>query len=40
MDRTVATCVAGVVHAIAFPKPPGGGIVKVTYPFTFHPAGG
>ena len=37
MDATVATCVAGVIQAIEFPHPPG--IVQVSYPFVFSPAG-
>lgn len=39
MDPAVASCVAGVVSAIAFPRPKDGGVVQVNYPFTFHPAG-
>src|SRR5690606_22884562 len=31
----VASCIAGVVKAIQFPKPKGGGVVQVQYPFTF-----
>jgi hypothetical protein len=38
-DPTVATCVAGVIGDIEFPKPKSGGGVTVNYPFTFHPAG-
>ncbi len=34
-DANVATCVAGVVGNIEFPRPSGGG-VQVNYPFTFH----
>jgi serine/threonine protein kinase len=37
VDPGVASCVAGVIATIVFPKPTGGGGVKVTYPFTFHP---
>ncbi|MFT3696691.1 MAG: AgmX/PglI C-terminal domain-containing protein [Kofleriaceae bacterium] len=33
-DKTVATCVAGVIKTIEFPKPQGGA-VEVKYPFTF-----
>ena len=33
-------CVAGRVHTWNFPKPKGGGIVIVTYPFIFKQAGG
>lgn len=32
-------CVAGVIRGIAFPRPPGGSSVKITYPFHFHRAG-
>jgi len=38
VDPEVASCIAAVVKAIQFPKPQGGGIVKVTYPFVFRPA--
>ncbi|NVB83957.1 MAG: AgmX/PglI C-terminal domain-containing protein [Kofleriaceae bacterium] len=37
MDETVASCVADVVKQIEFPH--GGGLVSVSYPFTFHPEG-
>ncbi|MBZ0234241.1 MAG: AgmX/PglI C-terminal domain-containing protein, partial [Deltaproteobacteria bacterium] len=40
MDPVVATCVAEVIHKIEFPKPQAGGVVKVSYPFTFNPTGG
>jgi hypothetical protein len=36
-DENVASCVAGVVKSIQFPKPKGGGSVTVSYPFTFKP---
>ena len=36
-DSEVANCVADVVSAIEFPKPPEGG-AQVNYPFTFHAA--
>jgi hypothetical protein len=36
----VASCVAGVIRNIEFPKPKGGGGVQVNYPFTFRPYGG
>ncbi|MCG8423298.1 MAG: AgmX/PglI C-terminal domain-containing protein [Proteobacteria bacterium] len=36
----VARCVAGVIKTIKFPKPRGGGLVQVRYPFTFRPSGG
>jgi hypothetical protein len=39
MDARVASCVAGVVKNIAFPKPTNGGNVQVNYPFTFRAAG-
>jgi hypothetical protein len=39
VDPEVATCVAGVISGIEFPKPKGGGGVQVNYPFTFRPAG-
>ena len=34
----VASCVAGVIKGIEFPKPRGGGGVQVNYPFRFSPA--
>ncbi|MBL8625150.1 MAG: AgmX/PglI C-terminal domain-containing protein [Myxococcales bacterium] len=34
----VASCVAGVIKAIEFPQPRGGGGVQVNYPFRFSPA--
>jgi hypothetical protein len=37
VDPAVAECVAGVVKALEFPKPKGGGGVQVNYPFTFRP---
>lgn len=37
-DAEVASCVAEVVHAIEFPRPPSGGGVQVNYPFTFRAA--
>jgi len=39
VDPEVASCVAGVIKDIEFPKPKGGGGVQVNYPFTFRPAG-
>jgi hypothetical protein len=39
VDPEVASCVAGVVKDIEFPKPKGGGGVQVNYPFIFRPAG-
>jgi hypothetical protein len=35
----VESCVAGVIKSVQFPKPPGGGLHKVTYPFIFHRPG-
>ena len=40
VDGAVSSCVAGVIGAIEFPKPKGGGGVQVNYPFTFRPTGG
>jgi biopolymer transport protein ExbD len=40
VDPNVASCVAGVIKAIVFPKPKGGGGVQVNYPFTFRPGDG
>ncbi|HEU0030640.1 MAG TPA: AgmX/PglI C-terminal domain-containing protein [Kofleriaceae bacterium] len=39
LDPEVASCVAGVIKDIEFPKPKGAGVVIVKYPFTFRPAG-
>jgi hypothetical protein len=36
----VSGCVANVIKTIQFPKPRGGGLVQVRYPFTFRPTGG
>ena len=38
-DVTVGPCIAQAVRRWVFPKPEGGGIVVVTYPFSFTPAG-
>lgn len=38
-DSAVENCVADAIRSIQFPKPTGGGIVNVTYPFTFRAAG-
>jgi hypothetical protein len=35
----VANCVADVIRTIQFPKPKGGGLVQVRYPFTFRATG-
>ncbi len=40
VDPEVAACVAGVIRAIEFPKPRGGGSVQVSYPFIFRRTGG
>ncbi len=37
-DKRVADCVLKVVKRLQFPKPRGGGTVKVTYPWVFSPA--
>ncbi|MBA3502594.1 MAG: AgmX/PglI C-terminal domain-containing protein [Myxococcota bacterium] len=37
VDPELSNCVAGVIKAIEFPKPKGGGGVQVNYPFTFRP---
>ncbi|HEY8146419.1 MAG TPA: AgmX/PglI C-terminal domain-containing protein, partial [Kofleriaceae bacterium] len=39
MDPEVASCISAAIKSIQFPKPKGGGVVKVTYPFTFRLAG-
>nr|MDQ3368609.1 AgmX/PglI C-terminal domain-containing protein [Myxococcota bacterium] len=39
VDAKVASCVAGVVKNIEFPRPSNGGSVQVNYPFTFRAAG-
>jgi len=39
VDGEVSACVAEVISSIEFPKPKGGGIVKVSSPFTFKSAG-
>jgi len=38
-NADLETCVAGRVHTWLFPKPKGGGVVIVTYPFIFKPSG-
>lgn len=40
VSKEVSSCVAGVIKTIQFPKPKGGGLVQVRYPFTFRPTGG
>jgi hypothetical protein len=37
VQKDVSACVADVIRGIEFPKPAGGGIVQVTYPFKFTP---
>jgi hypothetical protein len=37
LHEKVNTCVAGVIESIQFPKPKGGGVVSVRYPFLFKP---
>lgn len=39
-NAELETCVAGRVRAWEFPKPKGGGVVVVTYPFVFNQSGG
>ncbi|HET6610807.1 MAG TPA: AgmX/PglI C-terminal domain-containing protein [Kofleriaceae bacterium] len=38
-DSTVEKCVGNVIKSIKFPRPKGGGLVNVRYPFTFQAAG-
>jgi hypothetical protein len=38
-NNELETCVAGRVRTWMFPKPKGGGVVQVTYPFIFKAAG-
>ncbi|ACY18106.1 FHA domain containing protein [Haliangium ochraceum DSM 14365] len=40
VSKEVSSCVATVMQSITFPKPKGGGLVQVRYPFTFRPSGG
>lgn len=35
----VLSCLSKAVERMAFPQPQGGGLVQVSYPFVFHPAG-
>ncbi len=35
ISKQVDSCIAGVFQAMRFPKPKGGGVVSVVYPFTF-----
>ena len=39
VNKDVSACISGVIKTIKFPKPKGGGIVRVSYPFTFRPGG-
>ncbi|MDB4963558.1 MAG: putative signal peptide protein [Myxococcales bacterium] len=39
VDPTVASCIAGVIRAIEFPRPRSGGTVEVSFPFGFSPSG-
>lgn len=39
-DPEVGRCIASKVRTWTFPKPKGGGVVVVTYPFLFKPLGG
>jgi len=38
-DKAVGKCVAGAIKSWKFPRPKGGGVVVVTYPFVFEPGG-
>jgi hypothetical protein len=38
-NAELEACVAGRVHTWIFPKPKGGGMVVVTYPFIFKQSG-
>jgi hypothetical protein len=40
VSKAVSSCVAMVVGTIRFPRPKGGGVVKVRYPFRFTSSGG
>jgi outer membrane biosynthesis protein TonB len=40
VDDEVASCVAGAIYALAFPRLTRGDLAIVTYPMTFHPTGG
>ncbi|MCX5741759.1 MAG: AgmX/PglI C-terminal domain-containing protein [Proteobacteria bacterium] len=40
VNAETASCVAGVIKEIEFPKPKGGGGVQVNYPFDFRRSGG
>lgn len=37
VNDAVSGCVARLIETIRFPKPKGGGVVQVAYPFTFRP---
>jgi tetratricopeptide (TPR) repeat protein len=40
IQTDVDSCVARKISQLSFPAPQGGGIVEITYPFTFEPTGG
>lgn len=40
LNREVAKCIEQALRALKFPKPRGGGVVVVSYPFVFQPGGG
>ena len=40
VNKEVSDCVGDVISQIVFPKPKGGGLVQVRYPFNFRPTGG
>jgi len=39
-NASAERCILNVIRRIDFPIPRGGGLVQVTYPFKFSPAGG
>lgn len=38
LDPSVSMCIAHALRTVRFPKPRGGGVVKVSYPFVFTPS--
>ncbi len=40
LDPSVARCVEQVIRVMRFPRPRGGGLIQVRYPFIFSPSGG
>lgn len=40
LDPSVGRCVEQVIHIMRFPRPQGGGLVNVRYPFIFTPSSG